>query len=54
MASIALSSIPGTGRELEDYVASMLQAAGYFVEKNSAAPESPGILGLAHRCLTIA
>jgi len=34
MASIVLPSIPGSGRELEDYVASMFQAAGYFVEKN--------------------
>ena len=34
MARIVLPSIPGSGRELEDYVASMFQAAGYYVEKN--------------------
>lgn len=34
MASIALSRIPDSGRDLEDYVAGMFQAAGYFVEKN--------------------
>jgi hypothetical protein len=34
MASIALSTIPESGRELEEYVASMFQAAGYFVETN--------------------
>src|SRR4051794_29750037 len=34
MASVALPIIPGAGRELEDYVAGLLQAAGYFVEKN--------------------
>jgi hypothetical protein len=34
MARIALSHVPSSGRELEDYVAGMFQAAGYFVEKN--------------------
>lgn len=34
MVSIALPLVPESGRELEDYVAGMLQAAGYFVEKN--------------------
>ena len=34
MARIALSPVPHSGRELEDYVAGMFQAAGYFVEKN--------------------
>lgn len=34
MASIALSQIPDSGRDLEDYVAGLFQAAGYFVEKN--------------------
>ena len=34
MARIMLSRIPASGRDLEDYVAGMFQAAGYFVEKN--------------------
>lgn len=34
MARFALSLIPDSGRDLEDYVASLFQAAGYFVEKN--------------------
>jgi hypothetical protein len=34
MAKIALPRVPGSGPELEDYVAGMFQAAGYFVEKN--------------------
>lgn len=34
MARIALSHVPHSGRDLEDYVAGMFQAAGYFVEKN--------------------
>jgi hypothetical protein len=34
MARIALSPIPDSGRDLEDYVAGLFQAAGYFVEKN--------------------
>jgi hypothetical protein len=34
MATIALSRVPESGRDLEDYVAGMFQAAGYFVEKN--------------------
>lgn len=33
MASVALAKIPGPGRELEDYVAGLFQAAGYFVER---------------------
>src|SRR5262245_23454139 len=34
MASIALPHVPAPGRELEEYVAGLFQAAGYFVEKN--------------------
>jgi len=34
MARIALARVPESGRDLEDYVAGMFQAAGYFVEKN--------------------
>jgi hypothetical protein len=34
MAKIALARVPQSGQELEDYVAGMFQAAGYFVEKN--------------------
>lgn len=34
MARIALSPIPDSGHDLEDYVAGLFQAAGYFVEKN--------------------
>lgn len=34
MATFALPRIPESGQELEDYVAGMFQAAGYFVEKN--------------------
>src|SRR5690242_19722425 len=34
MAQIALPRVPGSGPQLEDYVAGMFQAAGYFVEKN--------------------
>ena len=34
MARIALPRIPASGRDLEDYVAGLFQAAGYFVEKN--------------------
>jgi hypothetical protein len=34
MARIALSRVPVAGRDLEDYVAGLFQAAGYFVEKN--------------------
>lgn len=33
MARIGLAEIPGSGRELEDYVAGLFQAAGYFVER---------------------
>ena len=33
MAYIVLAEIPGSGRELEDYVAGLFQAAGYFVER---------------------
>jgi hypothetical protein len=33
MARIGLAEIPGPGRELEDYVAGLFQAAGYFVER---------------------
>jgi hypothetical protein len=34
MARVALPRIPASGRDLEDYVAGLFQAAGYFVEKN--------------------
>lgn len=34
MANIALPRIPAAGHELEDYVAGLFQAAGYFVERN--------------------
>ncbi len=34
MARIALPRIPASGRDLEDYVAGLFQASGYFVEKN--------------------
>lgn len=34
MAQIVLPRVPTNGQELEDYVAGMFQAAGYFVEKN--------------------
>jgi hypothetical protein len=33
MPRIALSRVPDSGRDLEDYVAGLFQAAGYFVEK---------------------
>jgi hypothetical protein len=33
MARVALPSVPAAGRELEDYVAGLFQAAGYFVER---------------------
>ena len=33
MVHIALAESPGSGRELEDYVAGLFQAAGYFVER---------------------
>jgi hypothetical protein len=33
MARVELPAIPGAGRELEDYVAGLFQAAGYFVER---------------------
>src|SRR3954468_17824052 len=46
MARIALSSIPDSGRELEDYVAGMFQAAGYFVEKNIRQREITDVLEL--------
>ncbi|WIX92542.1 restriction endonuclease [Amycolatopsis sp. DG1A-15b] len=32
--TITLPQIPGVGAELEDYVAALFQASGYFVEKN--------------------
>jgi hypothetical protein len=34
MATLSLPFIPDSGRDLEDYIAGMFQAAGYFVEKN--------------------
>lgn len=34
MARLSLPHIPDSGRDLEDYIAGMFQAAGYFVEKN--------------------
>lgn len=46
MASVALSNIPGAGRELEDYVAGLFQAAGYFVEKNIRQREFTDVLEL--------
>src|SRR4051794_28141945 len=46
MARIALSSIPDSGRDLEDYVAGMFQAAGYFVEKNIRQREITDVLEL--------
>ncbi len=33
MTRVALPEAPSTGRELEDYVAGLFQAAGYFVER---------------------
>jgi len=33
MARIGLTEVPGSGRDLEDYVAGLFQAAGYFVER---------------------
>jgi hypothetical protein len=33
MARVELPAIPAAGRELEDYVAGLFQAAGYFVER---------------------
>jgi hypothetical protein len=34
MSRNALSRIPASGRDMEDYVAGLFQAAGYFVERN--------------------
>ncbi|APR76373.1 Hypothetical protein A7982_01720 [Minicystis rosea] len=34
MATIALPRVPEAGNQLEDYVAGLFQAAGYYVEKN--------------------
>src|SRR5690349_2590420 len=33
MARVELPAVPAAGRELEDYVAGLFQAAGYFVER---------------------
>lgn len=46
MARIALPAIPDSGREFEDYVAGLLQAAGYYVEKNVRQREVTDVLEL--------
>jgi hypothetical protein len=46
MARIALSQNPASGRDLEDYVAGLFQAAGYFVEKNIRQREVAEVLEL--------
>lgn len=46
MATISLPRVPESGHELEDYVAGMFQAAGYFVEKNIRQRDVTDILEL--------
>jgi hypothetical protein len=46
MAGVALSQVPAAGRELEDYVAGLFQAAGYFVEKNVRERDGTDVLEL--------
>lgn len=46
MARIALSRTPASGRDLEEYVAGLFQASGYFVEKNIRQREVAEVLEL--------
>src|SRR5687767_12787190 len=42
MANFILSGVPASGADLEDYVAALFQAAGFFVEKNIVERTDPG------------
>lgn len=46
MASVQLNEIPEAGHELEDYIAALFQASGYFVEKNLVQRDPTEILEL--------
>lgn len=46
MARVELPAIPSAGRELEDYVAGLFQAAGYFVERGIHERASTEVLEL--------
>lgn len=46
MATVELSEVPAAGDDLEDYVAALFQAAGFFVEKNVTHRDPKDILEL--------
>ncbi len=46
MAKLVIDDVPSTSEDLEDYVAALFQAAGYFVEKNLTERDPVDVLEL--------